>query len=110
VRQLIRRLRACEAGAGVVEYAFLIAVLALGLVGILTLFRNSVGDVMNRTATNVETQTAGGYGSVGAYGAPGGGAVAQGPAADTPDSSSAAPDSSAASGGPTVAATRPAVR
>jgi Flp pilus assembly pilin Flp len=111
VRQLIRRLRICEAGAGTVEYALLLAVLALGLVGVLALFRNAVGDLTNRTAVSVSTRAGGaGYGSKagGVGGGSSGGTVAHIPAAADPDSASAEPDSSSA-GGPTVATLDPAI-
>jgi Flp pilus assembly pilin Flp len=105
VRQLIRRLRTCEAGAGVVEYALLIGVLAIGLVGILGIFRNTVGGLTNHAAVSVSTQAGGSYGSGTAVGAgSGGGTVAHQPAPASPDSSSAEPDSSSAAGGTTAAA------
>jgi Flp pilus assembly pilin Flp len=112
VRQLIRRLRTCEAGAGTVEYALLIAVLALGLVGVLALFRNAVGGLTNRTAVSVSTRAGGaGYGSKagGVGGGSSGGTVAHMPAAANPDSASAEPDSSSAGSGPTVASVDPAI-
>ena len=104
MRQLIRRFRTCEAGAGAVEYALLIAVVALGLVGMLTIFRNSVGDLTNRTAVSVSKKSSGGYGKGGGIGGGSrGGPVAYKPAADEPDSSSAQPDSSSATAGATAA-------
>ena len=109
MRQLIRRLRTCEAGAGTVEYALLIAVLALGLVGVLALFRNAVGGLTNRTTLSVSTRAGGGYGKAAGVGAgSGGGTVVHWPGAADPDSASVEPDSSSASGGPTVAALDPA--
>ena len=69
MRQLIRRLRTCEAGSGLVEYALLIAVVALGLVGVLRFFRNTTGGLTNRVSVSVSTQTGGGYGG-GTGGAP----------------------------------------
>jgi Flp pilus assembly pilin Flp len=110
VRQLIRRFRICEAGAGAVEYALLLAVLAIGLMGVLAIFRNAVGGITNRTAISVSTHAAGGYGtsrSVG--GGVIGGIVAHGPPATDPDSSSAEPDSSSAAGGSTAATFDPAI-
>jgi Flp pilus assembly pilin Flp len=110
VRQLIRRFRICEAGAGAVEYALLIGVLAVGLMGVLAIFRNAVGGLTNRTAVSVSTQAAGGYGTgrrVG--GGVIGGIVAHGPPAADPDSSSAEPDSSSTTGGTTAAMLDPAV-
>jgi Flp pilus assembly pilin Flp len=110
VRQLIRRFRICEAGAGAVEYSLVIAVLAVGLLGVLAIFRNAVGGVTNRTAVSVSTQVSGGYGtgrSVG--GGVIGGIVAHQPAPADPDSSSAEPDSSSAAGGSTAATFDPAI-
>jgi Flp pilus assembly pilin Flp len=101
VRQLIRRLRTCEAGSGLVEYALLIAVVALGLVGVLRFFRNTTGGLTNRVSVSVSSQTGGGYGG-GTGGAPGASPVAHGPATADADSSSAEPDSSSGSGGATA--------
>lgn len=38
----MRRLRSCDSGTGLVEYGLLLAVLVLGLVGVVTLLRKSV--------------------------------------------------------------------
>ncbi len=59
--QLIRRFRACESGAGTVEYGFLVALLALGLVVGLQLYRNAVGNLTNRTVVTISRQSARGY-------------------------------------------------
>ena len=100
MRQLIRRLRSCEAGAGAVEYALLIAVLGIGLMGVLALFRNAIGGVTNRTAVGVSARVAGGYGMrTAGGGGSSGGTVLLRPAPADPDSSSAEPDSSSATGG-----------
>jgi Flp pilus assembly pilin Flp len=107
VRQLIRRLCACDSGAGTVEYALLIAFLALGLIGVLSLFRNTIGSALDRTAVTV-SKTAGGYGVRGTIGGgSGGGAIAHGPTTGDPDNPTPDPDSSAASGGTAVASSRP---
>jgi Flp pilus assembly pilin Flp len=108
VRQLIRRLRTCEAGAGILEYALLIAVLALCLVGVLGVFRNAVGGLTNRTAVSVSTRAGGGYGKGGSAGrGSSGGTVVHRPAAADPDSASAEPDGSSDTGGPTAASLDP---
>jgi Flp pilus assembly pilin Flp len=109
VRQFIRRLRSCEAGAGAVEYALLIGVLAIGLVGVLAIFRNAVGGLTNRTAVSVSTHAAGGYGKPAPVGGGSGGTVAHRPAPADPDSSFAEPDSSSATGGTTAVSLDPAV-
>ncbi len=110
MRQLIGRLRGCEAGSGLVEYALLLAVVALGLVGVLRLFRNSAGGLTNRVAVSVSTQTAGSYGTPGTTGSPTAGPVAHRPGTPEPDSSSAEPDSSSATGGGATAALRFGIR
>ena len=38
-----------ESGQGLVEYALIIALVAIGLIVILTLLRNSIGNVFNAT-------------------------------------------------------------
>src|SRR5918995_266754 len=97
VRQLLQRLRTCEAGSGLVEYGLLIAVIALGLVGVLALFRNSVGGITNRTADKVSMQAGSGYGIVGTGStASSGGSAALGPGPSDPDSAAAVPDSASA--------------
>lgn len=63
MRQLVRSLRNCEAGAGVVEYSLLIAVVAVGLIGTLQLYRSVVGDLTTRTAVSISAQAGSGYGA-----------------------------------------------
>jgi hypothetical protein len=88
----------------------LIAVLAIGLVGVLAIFRNAVGGLTNRTAISVSTHAAGGYGKGTAVGgAPSWGTIAHGPSPADPDSSAAEPDSSSATGGTTAASMDPAI-
>ena len=40
-----------EAGQGLVEYALIIALIAVGLIAILLVLRNSIGNVFNNAAT-----------------------------------------------------------
>lgn len=80
----MRRLATSEVGAGLIEYALLVAVLALGLAGMLTVFRNSVGTVTQKTAVTVAKQSGRGYrGPVVIPRRP----VASAPAAGDPESS-----------------------
>ena len=108
MRQLFRRLRACEAGAGAVEYALLIAILALGMIGMLELFRNAVGGVTNRTAVSVSRRASGGYGvrPSGVVYRPSLPAPAEPPEAD---SSFVEPDSSSTTGGTAAVSSDPSV-
>jgi Flp pilus assembly pilin Flp len=98
LRQLIRRLRTCDAGAGVVEYTVLIGLVALGLLGILMLFRSSVGDLTNRTSVSISKRAGGGYTAAGGVGkTPIGRRPGTGdPDTPDPDSTSAHPDSTSA--------------
>jgi Flp pilus assembly pilin Flp len=58
----MRRLATSRVGAGLIEYALIVAVLALGLAGMLTIYRNSVGTLTKRTAVTVARQSGKGYG------------------------------------------------
>jgi pilus assembly protein Flp/PilA len=42
-----------ESGQGLVEYALIIALVAIGLIAILTLLRNSIGNVFNTTRNSL---------------------------------------------------------
>ena len=46
---LVRQFMSDESGQGLVEYALIIALVAIGLIVILTLLRNSIGNVFNTT-------------------------------------------------------------
>jgi pilus assembly protein Flp/PilA len=43
-----------ESGQGLVEYALIIALVAIGLIVILTLLRNSIGNVFNETRNKLD--------------------------------------------------------
>ena len=52
LKALIQRFRSDESGQGLVEYVLIIALVAIGLVLVMTVFRNSIGNtVENVTAT-----------------------------------------------------------
>jgi Flp pilus assembly pilin Flp len=62
----IRLLRRGEAGQSLIEYAIVIALIAVGLIAVLSLLRSAAGGVLNGTAETVSRQSsAGGYGSSG---------------------------------------------
>jgi pilus assembly protein Flp/PilA len=42
-----------ESGQGLVEYALIIALVAVGLIAILLILRNSIGDVFNNAASTL---------------------------------------------------------
>ena len=89
MKQLVRRFRSCETGSALTEYGLLIAVVALGLIGLLAAFRNAVGDLTNRTSVTITRQSSQGFG----YGRGGGVRPIGGkPAPDTPSEPEPEPD------------------
>jgi len=50
-----------ESGQGLVEYALIIALVAIGLIAILLILRNSIGDVFNNTAEALQNAPANPY-------------------------------------------------
>ena len=89
VRQLIRRFCSCERGAGLVEYGLILGILALGVIGVMHVFRRAVGDMTNRTAVTISKQSATGYAAGSALGGASSGAgspVSPEPPAPPPDS------------------------
>ena len=47
-----------ESGQGLVEYALIIALVAVGLIAILLVMRNSIGNVFNNAATQLNNAPA----------------------------------------------------
>jgi Flp pilus assembly pilin Flp len=95
VRQLIHRFRACEAGAGLVEYGLLLAMGALALIAALQLYTSAVAGLTSRATFTISKQSAGGY-AHGPNSAGGGTAGSPSPAGpedpESPDSASAGDD------------------
>ncbi len=52
---LVRQFMSDDAGQGLVEYALIIALVAIGLIVILTLLRNSIGNVFNTARNTLNT-------------------------------------------------------
>ena len=50
-----------DAGQGLVEYVLLIALVAIGLIAIILLFRNSIGNIFNVIKSNLDTAPASPY-------------------------------------------------
>jgi pilus assembly protein Flp/PilA len=50
-----------ESGQGLVEYALIIALVAVGLIAILLVLRNSIGDVFNNASQALENAPANPY-------------------------------------------------
>jgi pilus assembly protein Flp/PilA len=58
---LLRGFTADESGQGLVEYALIIALVAIGLIAILTLFRNAIGNVFNSTKNTLNNSPGASY-------------------------------------------------
>ena len=71
MRQLLRRFRRHDRGEGLTEYALLIALLAIGLIGILTLARNAIGGSLDRASGDVARSSSASYGGPSPRGSPG---------------------------------------
>jgi len=50
-----------EEGQGLVEYALIIALVAIGLMAILVLFRNSIGNVFNTSKNRLDNAPTSSY-------------------------------------------------
>jgi pilus assembly protein Flp/PilA len=53
MRPLMRAFWSDESGQGLVEYALIIALVAVGLIAILLVLRNGIGNVFNNAATQL---------------------------------------------------------
>jgi pilus assembly protein Flp/PilA len=53
MKQLWQAFWSEESGQGLVEYALIIALVAVGLIAILLVLRNSIGNVFNNAATQL---------------------------------------------------------
>jgi pilus assembly protein Flp/PilA len=54
MQSLWQRFLSDESGQGLVEYALIIALVAVGLIAILLILRNSIGDVFNNASQALE--------------------------------------------------------
>ena len=53
MRTVLERFWSEDSGQGLVEYALIIALVAVGLIAILLVLRNSIGNVFNNAATQL---------------------------------------------------------
>jgi pilus assembly protein Flp/PilA len=53
MKQFWRAFSSDDSGQGLVEYALIIALVAVGLIAILLVLRNSIGNVFNNAATQL---------------------------------------------------------
>ena len=58
MHSLAPALRSDVSGQGLVEYALIIALVAVGLIAILLVMRNSIGNVFNNAATQLNNAPA----------------------------------------------------
>jgi pilus assembly protein Flp/PilA len=61
MKSLWRTFWSDESGQGLVEYALIIALVAVGLIAILLVLRNSIGNVFNNAATQLNNAPASPY-------------------------------------------------
>ena len=52
-----------DSGQGLVEYVLIIALVAIGLIAIITVFRNAIGRIFKVIADTLDTAPAGGFGT-----------------------------------------------
>jgi pilus assembly protein Flp/PilA len=61
MRALVNSFMADESGQGLVEYALIIALVAIGLIAILVLFRNAIGNVFNTSKNTLDNAPGASY-------------------------------------------------
>jgi pilus assembly protein Flp/PilA len=61
MRQLLKRFWSDESGQGMVEYALIVALVAIGLIAVFLYLRNSAGQVLDTAADSLKSQPTSGY-------------------------------------------------
>jgi len=61
MKQLWQRMWSDESGQGMVEYALIVALVAIGLIAVFLFLRNSAGQVLDTAADSLKAQPANGY-------------------------------------------------
>jgi pilus assembly protein Flp/PilA len=61
MRALVNSFIGDESGQGLVEYALIIALVAIGLIAILVLFRNAIGNVFNTSKNRLNNAPGASY-------------------------------------------------
>jgi pilus assembly protein Flp/PilA len=59
--QQLKRFWSDESGQGMVEYALIVALVAIGLIAVFLFLRNSTGDVLNTAADSLQDAPAASY-------------------------------------------------
>lgn len=68
MQRLLRRFWSDESGQGLVEYVLIIALVAIGLIAIMYVFRDAIGNIFNNIAATLKGQPANAYGAGGGNG------------------------------------------
>ncbi|MBX6365821.1 MAG: Flp family type IVb pilin [Gemmatimonadetes bacterium] len=63
MKELFHRFMKDESGQGLVEYVLIIALVAIGLIGIMILFRNSIGNTFNNVTQKLDAAPGSQYAS-----------------------------------------------
>ena len=63
MKQLLKSFWTDETGQGLTEYALIIALVSIGLIVILIIFRNAIGDVFKNISERLGNAPGSGYGS-----------------------------------------------
>jgi Flp pilus assembly pilin Flp len=58
MKQLLQRLWNDQSGQGMVEYALIVGLVAVGLIAVFLFLRNSTGDVLNTAADSLQNTPA----------------------------------------------------
>ncbi len=61
MKQVWQRLWSDESGQGMVEYALIVALVAIGLIAVFLYLRNSAGTVLDTAADSLKAQPSAGY-------------------------------------------------
>jgi len=61
MRQLLKRFWSDESGQGMVEYALIVALVAIGLIAVFLYLRNSTGKVLDTAADSLSAQPTSGF-------------------------------------------------
>jgi pilus assembly protein Flp/PilA len=61
MRQLLKRFWSDESGQGMVEYALIVALVAIGLIAVFLYLRNSAGQVLDTAADSLKAQPTSGF-------------------------------------------------
>lgn len=63
MKELWNRFMADESGQGLVEYVLIIALVAIGLIAIMLVFRNSIGGIFSTISGELDNAPADSYGA-----------------------------------------------